>query len=580
MDSTRPHRFPALSQVVHQLGQYKTRVVCIVFLGLVVSSIQPLSVRLTEKLMSELQKGKSIDPSFFKWVPLALIGLFLVSGLAKYFYNTLRRTLSERIISNYREELFSKYLSLSLSSIDQKKTGELLSSLQNDLSQSNLGLETLSTVLKEPFTFLGLMGVALYCDWKLTLSTLLVAPLIALLFSRTGSAVKRYSVRNLQNFSELLSLAQESLVGSRVVKVFSLEPLLKKKFQIIQERYLSTVMKSIRVQELATPLVELMGACLIAGVVTYAGVATSRGDLTPSELIAFIIAIGLAQMPLKELNNAFLKLKNAEAAAERVYRILNEPSRQVSSASKRMKGFSQGITFEKVSLKYGNKLALNQVSFSVKCGESIALVGRSGSGKTSVVNLLPRLYEPSEGRIYVDQTPLEDICLADLRQLFSFVTQDTFLFHDTIYNNILLGNPGASAKEIEQACELAYCQEFIQNLPLGLQTVVGDRGMMLSGGERQRVSIARAFLRKAPILVLDEATSNLDSHSELLVQKALQSLSQEKTTFIIAHRLASVKSADQILLFENGSLIEKGNHEELLNRATPYREALAMQSLN
>ncbi|MFM8269242.1 MAG: ABC transporter ATP-binding protein [Pseudomonadota bacterium] len=570
--------FPALARLAQHFSNYKFRVSIVLMLGLVVSSIQPLSVKITERLISELQKGQSIDPSFFRWVPPALILIFIVSGLAKYFYNTIRRTLAEEIISSYREELFNKYLTLPLTTLDQKRTGEMLSGLQNDLAQMYSGIETFSVILKEPFTFLGLMAVAFYCDWRLTLATLFVAPVVALLFSRTGSAVKRYSVRNMENFSDLMSLSQESLVGARIVKVFGLETILMKRFQEIQNRFLKTIFKSIRVQELATPLVEFVGALLIAGVVTYAGFATAQGHLTSGELVAFIIAIGLAQMPIKELNNCYLKLKNAEAGAERLYRILDEKEALSKSQGLRpLARFSSSIQFVNVSLSYGEKPVLHDISFEIKQGETIALVGQSGSGKTSLVNLLPRLYEVSSGTIRLDGFSIQEFDIQDLRKQFAFVTQDTFLFHDTIYNNVLYGNPKASSEDVEKACEIAYCSEFLRNLPLGLQTIVGDRGVMLSGGERQRVAIARAFLRNAPILVLDEATSNLDLKSEAVVQKALQQLAAGRTTLMIAHRLSTIRDADQIFVFENGKLIDRGSHQELTQRPSSYQEALSLQ---
>lgn len=574
-------RFPALYRLGQKFSEAKGRVLAILLLGLVVSSIQPLSVRLTEKLIRELQKAEGLDTHLFRWLPLFLVGLFVVSGLAKYFYNTLRRTLSEKIIADYREKLFEKYLSLPLASLDKKKTGELLATLQNDLSQISTGIDTLSVVLKEPFTFLGLMAVAFYCDWRLTLATLLVAPLVGILFSRTGSAVKRYSVRNLKNFSELMSLTQESLVGTRVVKVFGLENTLSEQFKKIQDRYLTTAFKSIRVQELATPAVELIGSLLIAGVITYAGFAVSKGSLTSSELVAFIIAIGLAQMPIKELNNSFLKLRNAEAAAERLFSILDESSSEelTLSANPQIKKaqFEKNLRFESVSLAYGEKPVLKDISLLVHRGENIALVGPSGSGKTSFVNLLPRLYELSGGAILLDGVDTRDFDLFSLRRLFSFVTQDTFLFHDTLFNNVAQGKPSASKQEVEKACEMAHCTDFISRLPKGFDTLVGDRGMLLSGGERQRVAIARAFLRNAPILVLDEATSHLDSKSEQIVQEALTALSQGKTTFTIAHRLSTIQKADQILVFEQGSIREQGSHQQLLSKKGHYQEAFLQQ---
>lgn len=569
---------PAMGRVVGAFTRHRWTFIGVLSLGFVIAAIQPVSVMLSQRIVDQLKRGTDLDPSFFRWVPAALIAVFVVSGLAKYFHNSWRRYLAEEIIIHFRENLFKKYLNLPMRVLDQKRTGEMLAGLQNDLQQINSGIDTFCLVLKEPFTFLGLMGAALYCDWKLTLATLVVAPLVAILFSRSGAAVKRYSARNLEQFADLLSLSQESITGARIVKVFRLEQPLSTRFKEIQEGYLKTIWKSIRVQELATPLVELVGAILIAGVLIYGGVQASNGNLTSGQLVAFVIAIGLAQMPIKQLNNAFLKLKTAEAAAEKLFAILDSPETGAgNTTSIRKTHFDSEIRFDRVSLHYGEKQALNQVSFAVKCGETVAFVGESGSGKTSIINLLPRLYEVSSGRILLDGTDIRDIDLYDLRSLMSFVTQETFLFNDTIFNNIRFGNPLATPEEIEWAARHAHCTDFIGRLPHGIQTRIGDRGSMLSGGERQRVAIARAFLKNAPILVLDEATSNLDSQSEKVVQTALDELASGRTTFMVAHRLSTVRRANQIFVMEQGHLIESGTHQELNQRAGVYQRHLGIQ---
>jgi subfamily B ATP-binding cassette protein MsbA len=560
--ATTPNpRFYALKRLMREFLAHRRTVSIIVFLGFVVAAIQPACLAVTQRIIDELQHPGSTR--FFQWVPAFLAVVFLVSGLAKYFNNSLRRMLSERVVIKLRAELYRKYVGFPLSILDRKRTGDMMSSLQNDLAQVSVGIDTVCDLFKEPLIFLGLIGMAFYLDWRLTLGVLVAAPLVATLFSRSGAAVKRYANHNMEQFSELVSLSQESITGARVVKIFQLESTLLDKFRGLQEAYFRTIWKSIRVQELGTPLVELIGACLMGGVILYGRYRVTQGDMTTGKLIAFILDIGLAQMPLKQVNNAFLKLKNAEAAAERIYGVLDTPDR-VPSGTRRWQEFQTSIVYDNITLEYGDKPALENVSFEVKRGECVAFVGPSGSGKSSIVNLLPRLYEVSGGRLLVDGVDSREIYLSDIRRQISVVTQDTFLFNDSIYENIRYGNPHASREAILRAAEMAHCLPFIEKLPQGMESRIGERGVCLSGGERQRLAIARALLKAAPILILDEATSSLDSHSEEVVQKALEVLMKGKTTFLVAHRFSTIRRADRIYVMEHGRISEAGGHDALM----------------
>lgn len=569
----------SLNRLIPELSCHRGRIVGILLLGLVIAAIQPACVRLTQQIIDSLKEG--VGPGVLNRVAGILIGLFLLSGFAKYFHNTMRRYVSESVVVEIRNRLFEKYLRLPLRFLDSKRTGDLLSNLQNDLAQISTGMDTLCDILREPFTFIGLIGVAFYCDWQLTTATLVVTPLVALLFSRSGLAVKRYSERNLGQFSDLMSLGQEALAGTRVVKVFRMEGALGEKFRQIHRNFFGTLWKSIKVQELNTPLVEFIGALLMAGVIAYGGARVASGYLTAGELVAFIIAIGLCQMPIKKLNNAYLKLKMAEAALDRVFGLLEQPAESTATSAERpLPRLRQGVRFENVSLRYGDKVALDDVSFEVPSGEVIALVGPSGSGKTSLVNLLPRLYPLTQGRILFDGKDIRDYELGALRGMMAFVTQDTFLFNDTLYENIRSGRPGASEKEVKRAAALAHCEDFIERCSQGYQTPIGDRGVCLSGGERQRLAIARAILKDAPLLVLDEATSSLDSHSERVVQKALESLMEGRTTFLVAHRFSTIRKADRILVLDKGRIAESGSHQHLLRSDGIYRELYQHQDLS
>ncbi|MBI1860860.1 MAG: ATP-binding cassette domain-containing protein [Deltaproteobacteria bacterium] len=543
------------------LKPHRRKLFGVILLGVVVASVQPASAKLTQLIIDSL---KTEDyRRTFQVLPFLLMMLFVLGGLAKYFYNTIRRQVVELFLLDYRREVFQKYLTLPVSFIDRTRTGEMLSNIQNDLALINQGADTVFGILKEPLAFIGLLGMAFYFDWRLALCSSVAAPLVVLLFSKPGAAVKRYSYRNLELFADLVSLGQEVLVGARVVKVFGLERALGEKFRENQKRYLHTALKSIRVQELAAPSVELLGASIMSIILYYGGYRISSGQMTAGDLIGFILTLGLCQMPIKNLNNAYLKLKTAEAAAERIFALLDR-SAERDTGFRPLLAFENRIIFENLSLSYGDKAALRDVSFEVRRGECVAFVGLSGSGKSSLVNLLPRFYDPTGGRILLDGHDLRDYQLEDLRSQIGFVSQDIFLFHDTVKENIRYGSPGASDAEVVRAAELAHCGEFVESLPMGYGTILGERGVCLSGGERQRVAIARAILKNAPILVLDEATSNLDSQSEKRVQEALEVLMTGRTTLMVAHRFSVVSRAERIYVLREGRLLETGTHHELL----------------
>ncbi|MCB0416047.1 MAG: ABC transporter ATP-binding protein [Bdellovibrionaceae bacterium] len=567
-------RFEAIRRLIGEFRGHKLAVFWIVVLGSLVSIIQPLCVKITEKVIDTLQAG--VDPSFFKTIPLALVGVFLISGLSKYFYNTIRRTLSETVVCKLRDQLFHRFLYSPLSTQQKKRAGDFLSSIQNDLVQVSNGLETLYDLLKEPVAFIGLMGVAFYCDWRLALATLVVAPVVVLFFSWSGSAVKRYTAKTLINFSDIISLGQESIVGAQIVKIFRLEETLIRKFRSYQDHYYNMLRRSIQVQETATPAVEFVGALLMAGVLYYGAHRIAIGELTSGKLIAFIIAIGLAQMPIKKLNNSYLRLKIAEAAGERIFAYIDSPMPYRPDV-RRVDSFQSTIEYRNVGLRYIEEWALRDISFKVNRGECVAFVGPSGSGKTSLVNLLPRLFEVSSGSILLDGTDIRELDVHDLRGLISVVNQETFLFNDTIWENIRYGRPEATEKEIREAAEMANCLPFVSRFTEGFQTRVGDRGSQLSGGERQRVAIARSLLKGAPILVLDEATSSLDSESEAMVQGALERLMKDRTVFMIAHRFSTIKKADRIYVIEDGQIGEDGTHSDLVSNQGTYSRLLERQ---
>ncbi len=556
-----------MKRLVGEMKDRRLIIAVVLFLGLVISAVQPVVLRITERVIDGLRRGEMAG--FMREVPLAMIGIFVVSGLAKYFHNSLRRILGEEVLCRLRSRLFDKYLHSPVHHLDNQKSGGMLAGFQNDLAQVSLGLETMTLALKEPLTFIGLMATAFYCDVWLTLATLVTAPFVVLLFSKSGAAVKSYSVHSLNYFSDLLVVVSDALTGSRVIKAFHMEDRLREKFNAVQKRYFHVMKRSIQVQEIATPAVEFVGSLLMAGVIWYGAYRVEMGAMTAGKLVAFIIAIGLAQMPIKQLNNSWLRFKLAEAAAERVYALLDGPEepkwKPVSAVS-----FRDRIVFDNVGIRLGERQILKGVTFDLEAGHSLGVVGESGSGKTTLLNALLRFNDVSSGRILIDGVDIRDKELSEVRGLMAYVTQDTFLFNDSIFENIRFGRPSASRREIEEAAELAHCTEFVARSSSGFQTEIGERGVRLSGGERQRIAIARAFLKNAPVLLLDEATSNLDSHSEAAVQDALNKLMEGKTSLVVAHRLSTVSRTDRILVIQQGSLVEQGNHQELLAAKGKY----------
>ena len=558
----------------------KGQIVLIVVLGLAIAGVEPGAVYLTQRILDAV---KSQDLLAQQRLPFTLVLVFFGAGWGRFFYNSERRLLTERFVLRVREALFRRYLVMPMPNLDAAAVGDLLSYLQNDLAHLNLGLDTLTLTIREPFAFIGLIALAFYYDPLLTLLALASTPLIVFLFSVSGKAVKRYSTRTLGDFSELMSCAQEALLGARVVKLFHLETVLGQKWADIQARYWRKLSKSIRIQEIPTPAVELVGATLMAIVIMIGSRQIAAGTLSAGKLVAFVLALGLAQMPIKKMNSAFLKLKNASAAAERIYGFLEEtPCESPLSLEEKvtMASFQRGqrawgrVCFEKVSVDYRDRCALNSLSFSIEPGEVVALVGKSGSGKSTTVAALARLYPLSSGDISLHGVSLTQCRVQDWRAEMSFVFQDAFLFRDTVYENIRMGRPSATTREIEIAAERAGCLSFIERHKDGWNRRLGDGGTGLSGGERQRLAIARAFLKDAPLLILDEATAHLDKENASSIENILDTLMVHKTVIWITHRWDRLGQADRVLVLEKGELVEQGKYAELVKSGNYFPSLL------
>lgn len=506
-------------------------------------------------------------------LPLALVGIYLANVLVRFANAYMARLANERIMRDIRERLFNHYLGLSSSFFNESSVGKLISRVTNDVFYVSQGTINLINLVRDAVTFVALAIYAIKLNAKLLGITLVIAPLLTWLGRRSATLMKGYALKMQDANGWVYSSLQEAFSGFKVVKAFGLEKMAFNRFKEKNDEYVSFALKAAKVEEIGGPSVELMSAVAIALILYVGGRDVIHGRLTPGELLAFFTCFGLMINPVRNLNDINMKLSQASASAERVEETLQiasdirEPQHPVS-----MGEFGDKIEFSNVGFRYSAELpwVFRGVTFTIERGQTVAIVGASGQGKSTMVNLVPRFYDPVEGGVRIDGHELRSLSIGSLRAQVAVVTQDVFLFNDTIYNNIAAGRSGADHDEIIAAIRAAQAEGFIQKLPQGLDTVVGDRGQKLSGGERQRISIARAILRNSPILVLDEATSSLDSESEKAVQAALEKLMEGRTTLVIAHRLSTIKHAHRILVLSNGQIAETGTHDELIARAGEY----------
>ena len=506
----------------------------------------------------------------FTWVVSAIIGFSVFKGIAAYFSVYLMTDVGQRLVRDLRSQLFGHILSQSAGFFARRTTGGLMSRITNDISRiQQVVAETIGDLLREAVTLLAYAGLLLYYDIGLALVCMTGAPIVVYPLVRLGQRVRRTSRRSQEELEHLSHISAEAFSGHRIVKAFAGEPYEQERFDQASERLYRTNMKVTSSVSVLPPLMEWLGAFGIVGVLWYGSREIASGQLTSGEFTSFVAAMLLMYGPIKKLSRVNANIQQALAAAERVFETLDTHSEAVDKpGAQPLASIRHSIEFEDVSFGYsdgGDSKVLDRVSFEVRAGQVVAVVGLSGAGKTTLVNLVPRFYEVTGGVIRIDGVDIRDVTRASLRSQIGIVTQDTVLFDDTIGNNIAYASPFASHEMIEAAARAAHADEFITTLPDGYETLIGERGQRLSGGQRQRLAIARALLRNSPILILDEATSSLDAESELLVQDALAKLMLNRTAFVVAHRLSTVRRADLIIVLEQGRVREFGRHEELLS---------------
>lgn len=508
----------------------------------------------------------------FRW-PFALGGAWILSNIFTYFHLFWMKYIGEQIAVKFRRRLMDKYLTLNMSFYHEFQRGSagLMSRMMNDIYVIQDGINNLAAVLREPFMVVGALTFALYKDWQLTLVVLLFLPFVMLVLKQIARSLRKYGHLNQESMEDLTKTLKESLDGSRIVQSYNLENEMQTRFYEQAKKFLSYRKKILSREEFSSPISESMTVLVLVPLLILVGHKIFNKELAIGEFTGFLFALGLLSDSIKKIQNAYIKLQQCSVALERMNHILSSDSTVPQPATPRPFPLDwQEIEYKDVNFSFGEHPVLSNISFTVKRGEKIALVGMSGGGKSTIVNLLERFFDPTDGQILIGGLPINEIDLKDLRNHIALVSQDTFLFSDTIEKNIRIGDMSNPQEPIEPAIEMANAKEFVSRCKEGTQTIVGDSGSRLSGGEKQRISIARAIYKNAPILILDEATSALDSNSEQEVQKGLEKLMEGRTAFIIAHRLSTIVNADRILVLKEGQIVEHGSHEVLLTQKGEY----------
>ena len=514
-------------------------------------------------------------------IPVMIIGLYIVKGIAYYGQAYLMGFIGQRVIFDLRNALYRRLTEQSLGFFAHRKTGEMLARLSYDVTLVQAAVSTtVTSLMRDVATIVFLIAVILYQDWMLALISLMVFPVVVYPIARFGRNMRRASRDGQVSMGEMSSLVEETVGGIRVVKAFGMEDYERGRFERFTQDFLRHQLRTVRVSALSFPIMELLAGFGIAGVLLYGGLKVASGQTTAGTLVSFLAALIMLYEPVKRLSSANNQIQQGLAASERIFEVMDEPvTIQDSSSAVPLAGFGQGIAFEHVALQYPGteRPVLQDVSFEVGVGEVVALVGRSGAGKSSLVNLIPRFIDVSGGTVRIDGHDVRELTQDSLRAQMAFVTQEVILFNDTVLSNIAYGHDEADMAKVEAVAKAANAHEFIVSLPQGYQTLVGERGVILSGGQRQRLSLARALLKDAPILILDEATSSLDTESERLVQQAIDRLMQGRTVIVIAHRLSTIRHASRIVVLDQGRVTQVGTHDELLAAGGLYAELYHMQ---
>jgi subfamily B ATP-binding cassette protein MsbA len=566
-------------RLVRYLKPYRLRLGAAFVCSGLVAAFSGAYAWLVKPVLDEIFINK--NESLLLALPLALFAVSVLKSAFSYGQNYLMNFVGNQVITDIRQELFGKMIRLPVKYHDANTSGRLVSRVVNDVTlMANAIAGMLKDVFQQGLTFLAMLGVIFYQNWRLGSLSVIVIPLAVMTMMRMGKRLRALATSGQERMGDMASTLQETLAGIRMVKAYGREEAEAERFKESNKAFLTTTMKAIQVSSLGSSHMEVIGVVGVAAIIWYGGSLVIHGDMTPGAFFSFLTAMFMAYAPIRRLSGSNNTIQQALAAAERVFGVIDlETEQQTEGGRAVMPPIRQSVTYQDVTFLYEGQAipALTDIDLVIQAGEMVAIVGSSGSGKTTLANLLPRFYDPTAGRVLIDGVDIQSFTLASLRAQIGIVSQDVVLFDDTVLNNIAFGKPHATEAEIVQAAKLAYAHEFVERLPQGYQTMVGEKGVKLSGGERQRLAIARAILRDPPLLILDEATSALDTESERVVQLALSNLMEHRTTLVIAHRLSTIQRADRIVVLHRGAIVEIGTHDELLIQGGHYKRLHALQ---
>jgi len=556
---------------------YTGRIILALVGSIGVVGVDVATAQLMKPLVDKIVIAK--DYLLVNLVPLIIVGLAIFKGVSRYIQEYFIKTAGQMVVQDVRNDLYSHSMGLSMRYYVRNSTGNMMSRILNDVgAMRRSAADVLVDAVRETFTLVGLAASAFYSDWRLACVSFLVLPMALVPASIIGRKIKQYTKRSQATMGNLTAFLQESFSGVKVIKAFGTEAYEKVKFQAENLAFYRFIRKTLKYDAASAPVIEILASLGIAGIFWYGLYRVISGAITQGERFAFAASVLMMYTPVKRLIKANNQVQRSIGAAERVFEVLDEiPDINDSPSAVEIPKVRGQVELSGVNFAYDEEPVLQDISLVAEPGEVVALVGPSGAGKSTLVGLLSRFYDPQFGSILVDGKDIREVTLESLKKNIALVDQETFLFHDSIRENIRYSRRDATDAEIEEAARLAYADDFIRLLPGSYDSSIGDRGVRLSGGQRQRICIARAILRDAPILILDEATSALDTESEAMVQRALANLMRNRTTFVIAHRLSTVMHADKIVVMENGRIVDKGTHQELLGRSGLYKKLYDMQ---
>ncbi len=572
MTQTNNNALHLYKRLLKSTGIYK-KTFFLAIIGMIIHAITDTSFA---AIIKPLLDGSFIDkdPSFIQIMPILIILIFVFRGIGSFMSTYGMAYVGRSIIRDIRRDMFDKILLRSSSLYDESVTGKLVSKITFDAEQvAEAATKAVTTVIKDGLTIIGLLSLMFYYSFELSIGILLLAPLVGF-FLKIMSVKFRSLSRDIQrSMGTITNIVEESIIGHRIIKIFGGKDYEKNTFDSANAYNRERNLKLIFVQSISIPLMQLLVAIFLAAIIFFVTSSDYLNEISIGTFMSYLTAMIMMFAPIKRLSEVNVVLQRGIAASESIYDLLDSKSENIDMNDATIIEGSISISFKNVTFKYPSSQSnvLENINLDIREGETVAIVGKSGSGKTTLLDLIPRLYDPERGDIYFNTSNIKDINLNKIRAYISYVGQDFTLFNDTVYNNIAYGELSShDVSRVHDAAEFSFASNFINELPDKFETIVGQNGVLLSGGQRQRIAIARALLKNAPILLLDEATSALDAESEASIQKSLTTLSENKTTLIIAHRLSTVMNADKIIVIENGHVVEQGNHSDLIDKKSVY----------